>query len=106
MLALLEGILKTSNVAIYIPAGVIAQAWRGTPNQARLARFLKDHRVHVNPLTKEVALACGVLCKQANTADVVDASVVIAARLNAADVISGDTDDLHALDPTLRVHAI
>ena len=44
-----------------------------------------------------------MLCGASETSDVVDASVVIAARRYDAIVISSDRDDLVRLDPTLPV---
>ncbi len=86
-----------------VPAGVIAQAWRGALRQARLARFLALSSVTVVVLDEPEARAAGALCGSAGTADVVDASVVICARARGHAVVTGDPDDLAALDPTLRL---
>lgn len=89
---------------VVVPAGVVGQAWRGgVGRQARLARFLGAPDVLVDALTDAGARAAGVLCGVARTADVVDASVVISARLRHATVVSSDRDDLRALDPALPV---
>ncbi len=84
-----------------VPAGVIAQAWRGSLRQARLARFLALSSVTAVVLDEPEARAAGALCGRAGTADVVDASVVICARGHS--VVTGDPDDLAALDPALRL---
>jgi predicted nucleic acid-binding protein len=89
-----------------VPAGVVAQAWRGSNRQARLARFLALAAVTVVPLDDLHARAAGVLCGRAGTADVIDASVVICARARDHAVLTGDPDDLAALDPTLRIVAL
>jgi predicted nucleic acid-binding protein len=86
-----------------VPAGVIAQAWRGSLRQARLARFLALSSVTAVVLDEPEARAAGALCGRAGTADVVDASVVICARARAHSVVTGDPDDLAALDPALRL---
>lgn len=86
-----------------VPAGVIAQAWRGSSRQARLARFLALSSVTVVVLDELEARAAGVLCGRAGTADVVDASVVLCARARGHAVVTGDPDNLAALDPTLRL---
>lgn len=86
-----------------VPAGVIAQAWRGSSRQARLARFLALSSVTVVVLDELEARAAGVLCGRAGTADVVDASVVLCARARGHAVVTGDQDDLAALDPALRL---
>jgi len=84
---------------VVVPAGVVGQAWRGNGRQARLARLLNARDVLVEPLTDARARAAGVLCGSAGTADVIDASVVLAARHHHATVISSDRADLQVLDP-------
>lgn len=86
-----------------VPAGVIAQAWRGSLRQARLARFLALSSVTAVVLDEPEARAAGALCGRAGTADVVDASVVICARARGHSVVTGDPDDLAVLDPALRL---
>ncbi|WP_375475780.1 PIN domain-containing protein [uncultured Jatrophihabitans sp.] len=88
---------------IVVPAGVVGQVWRGGSRQARLARLLNARDVVVEPLTDAGARAAGILCGAAGTADVVDASVVLAARRRHATVISSDRPDLRQLDPTIPV---
>ncbi len=88
---------------IIVPAGVVAQTWRDGSRQVRLARLLNANEVSVETLTDAAARATGILCGAAETNDVVDASVVIAARRYKATVISSDRPDLVRLDPTLPV---
>ncbi|MGH3768791.1 MAG: hypothetical protein ACRDS0_24000 [Pseudonocardiaceae bacterium] len=88
---------------LVVPAGVVAQAWCGGPRQARLARFLAARGVGVEVLSEAAAKAAGVVCGLAGTTDVVDASVVVAARRHRAIVISSDRGDLEALDPEVAV---
>jgi hypothetical protein len=88
---------------IIVPAGVVAQTWRSGPRQARVARLLSANEVSVEPLTDAAARAAGIVCGAAGTSDVVDASIVIAARRYKATVISSDRADLVRLDPTLPV---
>jgi hypothetical protein len=89
-----------------VPSGVLAQAWRGTPRQARLARFLGLPNVAVVPLDDAGARAAGVLCGRSGVNDVVDASVVVCARLADDPVITSDPDDLRRLDPGLRIFSL
>lgn len=89
--------------AVVVPAGVVGQVWRGGPGQARLARLLNARGVVVEPLTDARARAVGVLCGAAGTTDIVDASVVVAARHHRATVISSDRADLRVLDPRIPV---
>ena len=89
-----------------VPAGVLAQAWRGTPRQARLARFLRLSNISVVPLDDAGARAAGILCGRGGVNDVVDASVVVCARLAGDTVVTTDPDDLRRLDSELRLVAI
>ena len=89
---------------IAVPAGVVAQAWRASPRQALLSRFLRLTEVTTVVLDEAEAKAAGALCGRAETADVVDASVVVCARSRGHAVLTGDTSDLALLDPTLRAH--
>lgn len=88
---------------IAVPAGVIAQVWRGRGGQARLARLLRLRFVSKVALDESEARAAGALCGLAGTADVVDASVVICARRRGHAVVTGDESDLLALDARLRI---
>ena len=95
-----------------VPAGVVAQAWRGGPRQARVARLLGDRDVDVVPLDDVTARAVGLLCGRTGHPDVVDVSVALLARErgaallareHVAAVVTSDPDDLRAVDPSLRV---
>ena len=77
-----------------VPAGALAQVWRGGP-QANLSRLLRG--CTVVPLDATLARTAGTLCGQAGTSDVVDASVVVLAHVMAAPVITGDVHDLREL---------
>ncbi len=88
---------------LVVPVGVVAQAWRGGPRQARLARFLGARGVDVEVLSEAGARAAGVVCGLAGTTDVVDASVVVDARRHRASVLSSDRADLEVLDPDIAV---
>lgn len=101
-LAVLEAARRRERKVV-VPAGVVAQAWRGGPRQASLARFLGARGVAVEVLTEAGARAAGVVCGLAGTADVVDASVVVTARRHGATVLSSDRADLEALDPGIAV---
>lgn len=105
----MQALLDEASVAglsFAVPAGVLAQAWRGGPRQARLARFLRLPMVEVVPLDEPAARAAGVLCGRAGTEDVVDASVVLCALLRHDVVVTSDPDDLRRLDPGLRLAVI
>jgi PIN domain len=95
-----------AGLSFAVPAGALGQAWRGSPRQARLARFLRLPNVTVVPLDGPAARAAGALCGRAGTNDVVDASVVVCARLHDDVVVTSDPDDLRVLDPRLRIAAL
>jgi hypothetical protein len=100
--ALIE-VARQADRRVIVPAGVVAQVWRGGARQARLARLLNADGVDVEPLSDTGARAAGVLCGASDTTDIVDASVVLATRRHRAVVISSDRGDLERLDPTIRV---
>ncbi len=88
---------------IVVPAGVVAQTWRNGPRQARVGRLRNATEVHVEPLTEAGARAAGIPCGVSGTSDVIDASVVIAARHHRAPVVSSAAGHLIQLDPTLAI---
>ena len=90
-----------------MPAGVLAQVWRDGACQARVAALIGDHRTEVEPLDRESAKAVGVPCGLTHTSDIVDASLVIAARsAGSAVIVSSDVEDLKRIDSSLRVERI
>jgi hypothetical protein len=89
-----------------VPSGVVGQAWRDGRVQATLARFLRSDEVEIAPLDEQLARACGELCGAANSADVIDASVVILARGRRDPIVTGDPDDLLRLDPAAQIIAV
>jgi rRNA-processing protein FCF1 len=103
--ALLDLALR-SDARVVVPVAVIAQAWRGGARQSRLHRLLSDPSVTPEVMYPETARACGVLCGKARTTDVVDASVVVAARRHRAIVLTSDPADIRRLDAGLRVAAL
>jgi hypothetical protein len=92
---------------IQVPAGAIAQAWRDGRRQVLLTRALR-HCEEVS-LDGALARAAGHLCGQSKTADIVDASVVLAAaglaRRGAVSILTSDTGDIEHLIATLRIEA-
>lgn len=86
-----------------VPAGVVAQSWRGGPRQARVARLLGDPAVLVPPLDDPTARAVGLLCGRSGHPDIVDVHVALHARERSQAVVTSDPDDLRAIDPGLRL---
>lgn len=81
-----------------VPAGVLAQAWRGGP-QANLARLLKG--CSVEDLNEVRARASGAACARVGTDDPIDASVVVGAIARHDLVLTSDPDDLRSIADTL-----
>jgi predicted nucleic acid-binding protein len=100
MAVLLEEALA-DRAELAIPAGVLAQAWRGGGRQARIARLLRASNTQVVPLDVKMALRVGARCAVTRTADVVDVSVAVCASDRGHPVITSDPDDIHAIDPAL-----
>jgi len=88
---------------VSIPAGALAQSWRGSARQARIARLLRSTVTEVVPLDQRAALAVGKLCAHTSASDVVDVSVVLCARERGHPVVTSDPGDLHAVDPGLQI---
>ena len=90
-------------VPLAVPAGVLAQVWRASARQARLARLLGSPLVEVVPLDRSLALAVGKLCAETGVRDAVDVSVVVCARQRGHSVVTSDPEDLRRIDPELRL---
>ena len=96
--------LKAAHLAGDVPlthAGVLGQAWRGSPRQARLAQAL--HGIDVRPLDEPLGRAAGRLLATSGLADVVDAAVALLAA-DGDEVVTVDLDDLHRLLAALGRH--
>jgi predicted nucleic acid-binding protein len=94
-----------SRAELAIPAGVVAQAWRGGAGQARIARLLRASVTSVVPLDQRLALRVGARCAATGIADVVDVSVALCARDRGHPVITSDPEDIRAAEPSLKVLA-
>ena len=106
-LAVLVQRAKDLGRSIVIPAGVLAQVWRGRgPRQARLAALLSGSKVSVQDLTANRAKMVGQLCGRSGTSDAVDASVVVAAWTSGRVVVTSDPNDIRRLDASLTVVAV
>ena len=105
VVAIIASVLEHHD-SLIVPSGVVAQAWRDGSRQARLARLLGSHLCEVLVLDDRQARAAGQLCGLADTTDVIDASVAVAARDLGARVLTSDPDDLRRLDRRLELIAI
>jgi predicted nucleic acid-binding protein len=86
--------------SICIPAGVVAQAWRGA-RQVRLARLIRSRDVDIAVMTLSVARTVGQMCADSGHADIVDVHVALCAREREHAVVTSDPDDLARIDPAL-----
>lgn len=89
------------NDRLAVPAGVVGQVWRNGRRQSVLARLLSSEIVELVALDGMQARAAGQLCGVSDTADVIDASVVVCARARSHRIVTGDPHDLRALDPRI-----
>jgi hypothetical protein len=88
---------------LLVPAGALAQVWRDGRRQVPLRALCNSRRTAVITLDRAYAEAAGVLCGRASTRDVIDASVVLAARREGGVVVTSDPGDLQRLDPQIPV---
>ncbi|MGH8906025.1 MAG: PIN domain-containing protein [Egibacteraceae bacterium] len=93
-------------VSIVIPAGALGQVWRDGARQARLAALVGSPTSQVEILDESTAKAAGALCGRSGTADLIDASVVLAALTRSAIVVTSDPHDLLRIHPALPIEVV
>ena len=96
----LKAALADSTVPV-THAGVLGQAWRGGPRQARLAMALNG--IEIRPLDQGTARLAGQLLADAGLSDVIDAAVVLLA-VDGDEIVTSDHDDLEMLANALGRH--
>jgi len=84
---------QQTQTALHTTHPVVAQVWRNGSRQARLSAFLKTVTIHAF----DDAGPVGRLLAQADTANVVDAHLVVCALRLGDDILTGDPTDLAAL---------
>ena len=92
-----------------VPAGVLAQVWRGgSGRQAPVAQMLKQ--CEIEPLDETLAKQVGKASKGLTSPDVVDISVVVGALGRGDQVVTNDAGDIKqisdALGGALLIYAI
>jgi predicted nucleic acid-binding protein len=102
MAVLVEEALASGSEVV-IPAGVVAQAWRGGAAQARIARLLRASVTSIVALDQRQALRIGARCAATGVSDVIDISVALCARDRGHAVVTSDPGDIRAADPSLTV---
>ena len=86
---------RSSEEPLLVPAGVLAQYWRGgRGRQAVVSRLLRG--CDIIPMSEGLAREAGMLVGTAGTSDVIDATVaILAARADA--VLTSDPRDIRHL---------
>jgi predicted nucleic acid-binding protein len=79
---------------VLVPSTVLAQVWRNTPTQARLAAALQ---FCVIASFDAVAREVGVLCGRTRSSDICDAHVAIVAHEHGDVLYTSDPNDLRKL---------
>lgn len=102
-MALLVEQAIAAGAELAIPAGVVAQAWRGGAPQVRIAKLLQLQVTSIVALDTMLALRVGARCAATGSNDVVDVSVAICASDRGHPVITSDLDDIAAIDPALTL---
>jgi predicted nucleic acid-binding protein len=102
-MALLVEQAIAAGAELAIPAGVVAQAWRGGARQVRIAKLLQLQVTSIVALDAKLALRVGARCASTRATDVVDVSVAICARDRGHPVITSDPGDIAAIDPALKL---
>lgn len=92
-----------SRAEVAIPAGVVAQAWRGGASQARIARLLRASVTSIVAFDQRQALRIGARCAATGVTDVIDVSVALCARDRGHTVVTSDPGDIRAADASLTV---
>lgn len=83
-----------NGVDVIVPSTALAQAWRGTPSQAQLARALGHCLIaSFDPMARAV----GELCGRAHSKDICDAHVALVAAAQGDVLYTSDPVDLRHL---------
>lgn len=93
----------TEGLAVEVPAGVVAQVWRGGARQARLAHMLDAPEVTCVVLDESTARAVGELCARVGAADVIDGHVALHARRRGLTAVTSDPGDIATFAPGIHV---
>lgn len=83
-----------SEIDVVVPAAALAQVWRGTRTQARLAIALRSCVIASFDAS---ARAIGELCGRTRTHDVCDAHVALVASARAGVLYTSDPRDMRRL---------
>jgi predicted nucleic acid-binding protein len=107
MISILDEALH-GTIEIVLPRTVIAQVWRGTPQQANVGRLVsaglrRGSPVVIDELTAERAIQIGITIGQTSHPDIVDVHVALAAAERGHAVLTSDDTDIAKVDRDLVV---
>ena len=105
MIALLDAVI-THRLAAFVPAGVVAQAWRGSASQHAIAKLLRAAAVRIEPLDDATAFRIGLKLAETAGSDVIDAHVALLAARVGGRVFTSDPNDIRRLDAGVAIEAI
>jgi len=89
-----------------IPAGVVAQVWRDGKRQENLARLLGSGACEIVSLDDYGARGAGQLLGVTGGGDVIDATVILCARLHGHRIATNNPDEMARLDPQVELVVI
>jgi hypothetical protein len=99
-------VIMNRKIPTYVPAGVVAQVWRGSARQHGINVLFQSRCVHIESLDDGIARQLGLLLGAAGSSDVTDAHVALCAINRAATVYTSDPADIRALAPQVRFRPV
>ena len=105
MLAVVSVIVR-DKIPTYVPAGVVAQVWRGDARQDGIATLLTSDAIRIAPLDGQAAHRIGILLGRTGNSDVTDAHVALLAAKTGGVVYTSDPTDIAAIDPSLAIETV
>ena len=100
----LHAALLAEEVVPVVPTPVLAEAWRGGPRQASLARLMA--MCEVEEMTEEQAHAVGVLAGKSGHDDIVDVTVVEGAVRRGDAIVTSNREHIELVAGAVRPNII
>ena len=105
MIALLDAVVS-HRLAAFVPAGVVAQAWRGGSAQHAIAKLVRAAAVRIDALDDATAFRIGLKLAETDTRDVIDAHVALLAARVGGRVFTSEPRDIRRLDAQVPIETI
>jgi len=96
----LHAAFLAEEVVPVVPAPVLAEAWRGGPRQASLARLMA--MCGVEEMTEEQAHAVGVLAGKSGHDDIIEVTVVEGAVRRGDAIVTSNRDHIELVADSVR----